>query len=48
MNEEYRPKSYLSEFREIKFIENLLTTIRMQKDEIEKLEDEIRKLKCLD
>ncbi len=48
MDEDFRPRTFLSEYREPKFIENLLATIRMQQDEIERLEDEVRKLKCLD
>lgn len=40
---EYRPQSFLKSYRESRFIENLLAIIRMQKDEIERLQDEIRK-----
>lgn len=47
MNEEFRTISSLHQARNDRFIENLLATIRIQQDLIVKLEDEIRKLKCL-
>ena len=46
-DEDFRPQSSILQVRDSTFIENLLTTIKIQRDEIERLEDEIRELKCL-